>query len=512
MIDEKPFRIDDPARWPHYYPYLVQIYRDMERMDPGKDVVLQKSAQGGASELAINASIWAVDQVKADVMYLLPTREEATDFSAGRFNPAIEESPALTQMFDDVSNVNHKRAGAVNYYIRGTQKRSQLKSVPIDFLIEDEYDEMVQANLPLAETRLDASPLKWKLRLSTPTIPEYGINKLFLASDQRQYFVKCPHCGQWQRPTYRDNVEAQGNPPFYRCAKCGRPTNSLLLWPGEWVATYPGRLVHGYQFTQLLSPHITAKELVDAASKPGAEAEQEFFNSKLGEPHVVKGGQLSEDILNACREPGYKLPSVGRHCTMGVDVGKVLNVRISNWVKDGAAWKKVARYIGTVPDFSDLDQLMQQYDVDLCVVDALPETRSATAFAERHAGRVFLAYYNIPVTSKEYTVWDDDTRVVRVQRTLAMTGVMERYISRGIVLPESAEVIPDLYEQLKAPKRVLKKDERTGNPVYVFMEDGKPDHYFHAEVYDDVAGSRWIERRPADPAALAILRGLKVHG
>jgi len=501
IIAGEPFRID---RWPHYFPYLKPIYNDDSRQ-----LVIMKCAQVGVSELAINKSLWALDQHRMDVMYLLPTREEAADFSAGRFDPALEESSYLDRLFIDVKNVGHKRTGAANYYLRGTQKRSQLKSVPIDFLIKDELDEMVQKNLSLADTRLDASPFKWKLDLSTPTVPEFGIHARFLESDQHELHARCPHCGTWQRPTYKDNVEHDGEPPFYKCSHCSRPTETFLTWDLEWVAGQPTNGIRGYHLTQLLSPHTTAAELAEFASKP--ENEQEFYNSKLGEPHVAKGGQLTEDILNACCEAGYVLPSTGRHCTMGVDVGKVLNVRVSNWERDGDAWQKVARVIDTVREFTELDDLMDQYDVDICVIDALPETRLAKAFADRFKGRVWLAYYNISHKSSEYCIWDDKKRVVRVQRNLALETMMSRYLTRRLVLPEHAALIPEFYAQLRAPKRVQQRDERTGNMVPRFLEDGKPDHYAHAEVYDDIAGSRWVKTHSATPAELDLLRRLKIY-
>jgi hypothetical protein len=36
---------------------------------------------------------------------------------------------------------------------------------------------------------------------------------------------------------------------------------------------------------------------------------------------------------------------------------------------------------------------MRSFHVSLCVVDAMPETRNARAFAERHRGKIFMNYY-----------------------------------------------------------------------------------------------------------------------
>ena len=42
---------------------------------------------------------------------------------------------------------------------------------------------------------------------STPRYPEAGINELFLQSDRRFYFIKCPACGHEQKLTWEENVD-----------------------------------------------------------------------------------------------------------------------------------------------------------------------------------------------------------------------------------------------------------------------------------------------------------------
>lgn len=447
---------------------------------------MQKPAQVGATELALNKLFWAVDVLKLDVLYVLPTSADASDFSAGRMNPAIEESERLSALFTDVSNVGHKRAGGRSVYIRGSQKRSRLKSVPVDLLIIDEYDEATLTNIPLARARLDASSFKWELDLSTPTVPEYGIHSRFLESDKQEYYVKCPACNAWQKPTFQDNVAADAPEPYYHCAKCRRPVRNFWSMPGRWVAEEPAASLRGYRLSQLLSPTVTAAELVAASRKTAPEDVQEFYNSKLGEPFVVEGGQLTQQILDACRDSAYTMPDIGEHCTMGVDVGKHLHVRVSRWEAD----RKFAVHIGTVERFEDLDRLMARYNVDRCVIDALPETRKSQEFADRFPGRVWTAFYTRIDPAKVF-VFNDQLRKVDVNRTLAMDAMFDRFLKRGAVLPASVAVIPDYYEQMRASVRIVVKDAQ-GRPVPRYVEQGKPDHYAHAETYDEIAGTRQV--------------------
>jgi phage terminase large subunit GpA-like protein len=450
--------------------------------DPAPVKVFMKAAQVAATEYGLNCMFWAIDTWGMDVLYLLPTGSDASDFSAGRVNPAIEESERLSGLFTDVQNVGHKRAGSRSVYIRGSQRRTGLKSVPADLLIIDEYDEMVQIHLPLARTRLDASPWKWELDLSTPTIPEYGIHARFLESDQREYYVQCERCRRWQRPTFEDNVERDAPVPFYRCAKCRRQIDALWRLPGRWVPTNPGAALRGYHLTQLISPTITAADLAGLAARTAPEDVQEFHNSHLGEPFVAEGGQLSHEILNACRRADYAMPDTGEHATMGVDVGGLLHVRISAWKGE----EKIALHIGKVGRFEDLDLLMARYNVDRCVIDALPETRKAQEFAGRFPGRVWLAFYS-PIDPTKRCEWRDDLRKVLIHRTLAMDGMFNRFLLRQVILPANAATIPDYYEQLRAPVRIIEKNPQ-GIPAPRYVELGKPDHFAHAEVYDEIAG------------------------
>jgi len=136
-IEGRPFTLES-------YPFMRAIYEDTS---PVK--ALMKAAQVSATEYAINCMFWALDAWGMDVLYLLATGEDASDFSAGRMNPAIEESDRLSDLFTDVQNVGHKRAGNRSVYVRGSRRRTGLKSIPVDLLIIDEYDEMVQTLVEL---------------------------------------------------------------------------------------------------------------------------------------------------------------------------------------------------------------------------------------------------------------------------------------------------------------------------------------------------------------------------
>ena len=74
-----------------------------------------------------------------------------------------------------------------------------------------------------------------------------------------------------------------------------------------------------------------------------------------------------------------------------LDQGKDLHVVIRR--KDPNKGGKII-HLGVYKDWAEVDRLMVNFRILRCLVDALPETRNARAFADRHQKKVFLNYYN----------------------------------------------------------------------------------------------------------------------
>ena len=149
-----------------------------------------------------------------------------------------------------------------------------------------------------------------------------------------------------------------------------------------------------------------------------------------------------------------------------------------------------------IDEFEELDEFMRKYDVWVCVVDGLPETKGAMAFAKRFRGRVWLAYYNLSDSSQVH-VFDENKQdeegkkkkvlKVRINRTNACDQMIYNIENRITSFNQWHKDVPGFYEQMKAPKKVQEKNEKTGDIRYIYLEGNKADHYFHAEVYCDVA-------------------------
>ncbi len=353
----------------------------------------------------------------------------------------------------------------------------------------------------IARERLGHNPDGQVRLASTPTFSDQGIHAAYQASDQRIWQVKCAACGEWQALELSNLViewdglqrpvkwHKQGDEPFLACRKCAARLNRS--GPGRWVATYPDRPVHGYLLPGLASPQKKLSDLLEALRSVDEITRQQAYNQKLGLVYVSsRSKQMTQEVLDACRR-GYLLGPRPGDCVMGIDVGRLLHVVIRQRLEGD--WQ--ARYIGEVQQFEDASRLMVMHHVKACVVDALPETREARKFQAAHRGRVFLAYYNRQLTgSKDESpfAWDDTEGTVDLDRTRTLDTMYARFIAAsnqepGATLPAGARDMPDYYDQMRAPARVLKKGA-DGNQVPVYIET-TPDHFAHAENYCCVASS-----------------------
>jgi len=368
-------------------------------------------------------------------------------------------------------------------YLRGSDRR-QLMSVDADVVLLDEYDEMDEGVLERAQKRLASSRLGWLRVASTPRMPEAGINGLFLQSDQRYYFLPCPHCGRRQRLEWDKNVDLKQARIVCGYRHCRKPMN--LSAKGEWVPAKPGNDVHGYHISRLYSPLANLKAMIYASEDTTPAGQREFQNSDLGETFVPPGGQLSYGDLDACRSD-YEMPSGWEEdADMGVDVGSKLNVVIRRRPVGG--WTR-ALFIGEVDSFEQLDTLMTRYDVRRCVVDALPEERLAREFARRWQRKVWLAYYDRRDGDHQ---WDKsgEVAIVHINRVEALEEMFDRFHKGLAELPKDArrlggrmrDGVGEYYRQMIANHRVLEQDAQ-GNWVWRYLDHGKADHYAHTEAY-----------------------------
>ena len=115
-----------------------------------------------------------------------------TDFAKGRIDPLIDDNPdTIGTWIRDTDCGRREKIWNCFLYLRGMSARTGLKSVPVDFIVIDEFDEAVRTMIDMAMERMAHSEHREVMKLSNPTLPDYGIDKAFQETDQRFWLLKC---------------------------------------------------------------------------------------------------------------------------------------------------------------------------------------------------------------------------------------------------------------------------------------------------------------------------------
>jgi hypothetical protein len=485
--------------------YLRGLY-----LEESPFVVVRKAAQMGASEYAISRALHFAIKKGGRVIYYFPTDHDVSEFSQDRFGPAISESEYLAALVRDTDTVGLKQIGAGSIYFRGTNSRTRMKSVPADFLIFDELDEMVPANVELARKRLGHSKYGWELHVSTPSFPGYGIDRAFEETDQRHWLLRCPGCLKWH--CLEDEfLEAHGSPHdpreeivFVRgepgrenivCTSCGHVLDPSA---GRWVAKRECEPRRGYAVSKFASLVLSEQEeALGAKTKPAAllklwretQFPEEFYKSELGLPYLAAEGGVSEQDLRSL-VGGYPILASGLACVMGVDQGSGLHIVVKEPKDKGYA---VTVYVHHEPmtdeSFSYLDHLMDAFDVRACVIDALPNTHAARAFARRFRGRVWLAYYGNQKSEVSWGYDAESTAIVNIDRTEALDAWRDLHKGVKRRIPRIEGQVTVYVKQMTNILRTVEEDPTSGQKRARWIKRG-PDHFAHADSYAELALKR----------------------
>lgn len=462
------------------------------------------------SETALNRSLYTLDVLQKSVLYLLPNqRPDAENFTTTRFDPALDESPHILEMFGGVSNRGIKRCGKAFLYVRGANSRKGLKSIPVSDIVFDETDEMSDDLINLAFERTSGQFGRVSyFMLSTPGLPDTGINKYFNDSSQDHYMFPCPSCGRIIELKYPESLVIRGeyyNDPrveeshliCYEC-KAVLPQETKPKWlntkTGIWVPTYQNKRARGFYINQLYSNAITPVKLALAYHRAQISAveEKEFYNSKLGLTYIPRGGQISDaDIARAMAQPRPIPPENGEthpmdafhYVTMGIDVGKKLHVEIDGWqIPDAGAPVCHTVLAVSIDNFEQLDKLLAEYKVCSCVIDIEPEVRKTLEFYNRHPDIVKRCKY---VAGKTGLKIDQKDSEIQVHRAAWLDAALGRFMKNPTTITLPANIPEEYKKHLKGTVREVIEDSE-GNPVARWTKVSD-DHFAHARNYSEIA-------------------------
>jgi phage terminase large subunit GpA-like protein len=332
----------EPGKWRNaLVPYAVEPMECLSPSDPSTDVTLIWARQSAKTAVGENFFGYTADEDPSSMLIVLPSLDEAKKFVKIKLQPAIDATPALRHKVAEQKS--RDEAGSTSAFkrfrggfaqITGANSSKGLQMISVRRAWGDEISEWPRdadgRGDPMDQTigRTTAWSRRGVKRLwtSTPGIDgECRITDYYLASDQRRYYVPCPHCGTMQVLKFENLKPGEGGIAkgcFFICAsgngcviehsdkramvaagvwlKCYRDEDEANPAPPECIppADIPrwrGRKSQGRQpgfhIWQAYSPFVAWETIYSRflASRGKPLKEKDFAQQELGEAYVARG-------------------------------------------------------------------------------------------------------------------------------------------------------------------------------------------------------------------------------
>ena len=393
-----------------------------------QEVVVMAGAQLGKTEAILNIVGYHIDNDPSPILVLQPTLEMAQAFSKDRVAAGlIKSTPALRgkvkdpRSRDSGNTTLHKifPGGAITMV--GANSPSGLASRPIRIVLCDEVDRYPPSAgsegdpIQLARKRSATFWNRKVIMVSTPTNEGNSrIAEAYEQSDQREFYVPCKHCEEYQTLTWSNVkwLEDQPETAAYMCDHCAVLwSDSDRVWSirnGQWHAGKEFTGVAGFAINGLYSPWTPLADGVKDFLKVKKSPEQlrVWTNTYLGQTWADAGETVDDYMLAERREPMPAVPDDAMILVAGVDVqDNRLEITVLGIGRDDESW--VIDHVTLYGDpstpqlWSALDsQLFKQYETEsgrqiairaACVDSGGHFTNSVYTYCKKNAGRKVFA-------------------------------------------------------------------------------------------------------------------------
>jgi hypothetical protein len=421
----------------------------------------------------------------------LPTSPEAKNFVLSKFDPMIERSPGLRKMVDrpafrdkPIFNTVVKRIGESYYFFRGSWTNWGAQSIDADVLIVDELDFQKQEIRKMWEERTQGSASKdIILWIGYPSVPGFGIEELYEDSDQRMWFIECPHCLMRQTLTFPESINMETEQ--YICKSCKKELTDEARSRGLWKPTKSGSNIHGYWINKLMAPWIPAKKILERFK---ADTPRKFFNYSLGLPYLNRESDLTDQVLDQAmidEEQYIALRSMeGVKVICGIDQGDVFHMVTCLATQDNLV--VVGKDIINSED--ELEVKLNYYNPSMIVMDALPNRHTSKKIGDKMGlYRFYMALermWSEDGKTRDYWRTNRSTNEVSMERTESIDSMIDLIIN-GVI--KFRKAVPGMVTKDKSQPGVIDMlrnlvpdvQERFGRQRRIWKAVG-PDHFGHS--------------------------------
>lgn len=476
----------------HQHLFLQDIYEDQSQ-----NLVVLKAAQVGLSTLEVLKNMRDAKMYKMDIIYTLPTDGDVSTFVKGKVNRIIAANPILQEYTKDADSIEQKQVGESIMYFRGTWTASAANMIPADRLVHDEKDTSKQQVISDYQARMQHSKYKQTHVFSHPSNPGVGVDIEWQLSDQKEWFIKCPHCDKEQYMSWDmtdpKKMSVDLEKKEFICKKC----RGVLGWKdraiGRWVPRYKTHLPNGnkikwsgYHISLLMAPWITAEEIIDKWNDAvnGKSSLEFFYTRVLGLPYAGSGNSVSEETIKGLVTTERN--SYEGRLVVGVDPGGKIRYVVGN--KQGIlGYGEMKDYM---PDHNNALQLSEtleyflvKFPTSIMVIDSGGDLGQRKLRA-KYPGRVFLCHYRRDRKTMQLIAWGegDESGNVVVDRNRMIQFVIEEARNRSFNLYNGTR--EDYHDYWLHWSHIYRKveDDSLGVPQYVWLRSDRDD-YVHCTVY-----------------------------
>lgn len=490
------------------YSYHDHEFQETVLSDISRDVVIPKCSQVGLSEVSVRMALALVNVLRPyTVAYTLPTAHFAGTFAKTRIDPVITGSKVMRSNIHKTNDNNEvKQFGDSFLYVRGAASSNAPISIPVDHLIHDEVDFSDQEVLGQYVSRLTHSKWRRTTKLSTPTLPGFGIHRAFQETRRHFNMCKCHHCGHWFVPDYYKHVQIPGykgdlvaitkasltklrfQEAELHCPSCGA-VPSLQKEHRQFVCENPEEdfIGAGYQITPFDAPNIIqVPYLVEASTK--YDRTQDFVNFNLGlaaEDNEATLTKADFDTVFVFEDPPGSSVNV-----MGIDVGNIYHFSVG--CVD--AWGELFVFHTEAVPMKDARkryaELRGQYRVVCTVIDSQPHAETVMTLQQTDPNLYAAVYmkskslvtHSVVEKEAEEGKGKDYIRQVSINRSRAFDGYME-FVREGRLRVKETPLKDDIIGQHTSMKRVKVYDNESGELNFSWQKTDGNDHFHHSFMY-----------------------------
>ena len=488
--------------------------------------VCKKCAQIGFSVITILDCFSKLGRYRGfTILYILPSASFSQNFTATRITPLLQECRILRDMQDrSVDSTSVKKFGATNFlHSKGAVSKSAAISIDADALIKDEVDAISDMSiLTTFYSRLQHSEYKFDSTFSTPTVPDYGVDKAFSESMRHKHMARCVHCGYSFIPdfsmivypgigkgdelkglTKRDLMAHDVRLSYMECPHCKVATDeSLQDEHRQWVVENPedtfeafGMHVQPFSLPNIRPIPQLLKEV------PDYYRWADYANNVLGETAADSENAFTEEEFEAYFTNAIP-PTDSSLGYMGVDLGMTCHITIIKTDQEGKQY--VPEYIAfPLPQLLKVTaEMRKKHNVLTTCYDLYPYTDTILRIQEQDMNAwgcqftesKILELFTVRMKEENSEKALDRMRVANASRNRGLDFILEN-TRQGQIRYRECPDKQTFIEHMCSPKRLSSFDKKTGELKFNWVKTDGVDHYMFSTFYAIIA----MKLRGVDP-------------